>query len=58
MYYSQPLKERDSVLLGSVLFMCRLKKVQMNGEMDASTKDQGEIIVNQREIIVVNQGEI
>ncbi|XP_071255087.1 nucleolar transcription factor 1-like isoform X3 [Salvelinus alpinus] len=27
----------------------------MNGEMDASTKDQGEIIVNQREIIVVNQ---
>lgn len=38
--------------------MCRLKKVQMNGEMDASTKDQGEIIVNQREIIVVNQGEI
>ncbi|XP_029492584.1 nucleolar transcription factor 1 isoform X6 [Oncorhynchus nerka] len=33
----------------------RLKKVQMNGEMDASTKDQGEIIVNQREIIVVHQ---
>ncbi|XP_031690698.1 nucleolar transcription factor 1-like isoform X2 [Oncorhynchus kisutch] len=33
----------------------KLKKVQMNGEMDASTKDQGEIIVNQREIIVVNQ---
>ncbi|XP_041735289.2 nucleolar transcription factor 1-A isoform X3 [Coregonus clupeaformis] len=27
----------------------------MNGEMDPSTKDQGEIIVNQREIIVVNQ---